>query len=107
MLKIISPSESNLLPCGNCLFCYCEMTSVVIFTGEKYCLTYYSLQDRCYFFAFFKRAQVRAKRARSVRHARRGRHVVLRSPEKREKIAPVLQVSNLESKKFKLLSLWA
>ena len=42
-VEIISPSESNLLPCGNCLFCYCEMTSVVIFTGEKYCLTYYSL----------------------------------------------------------------
>ena len=85
MLKIILPSESNLLPCGNCLFCYCEMILVVIFTGEKYCLTSFNLQDRLYFFAFFNRVQV------SVRHARRGRHFVLLSPEKREKMAPILQ----------------
>lgn len=85
MLKIISPSESNLLPCGNCLFCYCDMTLVVICTGEKYCLACFSLQDRCFFSRFFKRA-------RSVRHARSGKRFVLRSPKKREKIALVLQV---------------
>ena len=53
-------------PTWHFFVCYCEMISVVIFTGEKYCSTCFSLQDRCYFFAFFKRAQVSAKRARSV-----------------------------------------
>ena len=69
-----------------------------------------SLQKRRYFFAFFRQARASARRARSARHARREGRVIFfaplssrvsrtsrspcacpRSPEKRKKIAPVLQ----------------
>ena len=86
-----------------------------------------SQHNKCYFFAFFRRAKVSAKRARSTRHARRVKaqkkkiasfstrplcheclksgaaprslHACLRSPEKRENITPVLQATRKKTSK--------
>ena len=87
-----------------------------------------SQHNKCYFFTFFRRAKVSAKRARSTRHARRVKaqtkkkiasfstrplcHVCLksgaaprslqaclRSPEKRENITPVPQASRKKTSK--------
>ena len=81
--------------------------------SDDLCLGGNSLQNRRYyyyyfFFAFFRRARVSARRARSARHARReGRREGVsrtsrspracpRSPEKRKKIAaPVLQAKEV------------
>ena len=86
-----------------------------------------SQHNKCYFFAFFRRAKVSAKRARSTRHARRVKaqkkkigsfsarplrheclksgaaprslHACLCSPGKCEKITPVLQARRKKTSK--------